>query len=140
MGDRRQERARVLQEQQRRREAGAVRARPRREHLGETGPLSQGVQAGTKALRTRHINGMEVRKKRSRGFKREAQGVQVSPLNPLCVSPWLSQLVELLEPAGAYVPVEQTPAHSVAAKPSDSENRPAAHSTHGVPASLSSST
>ena len=41
--------------------------------LGETGPLSQGVQAGKKALRIRHINGMEVRKKvrkkRPRGFK-----------------------------------------------------------------------
>ena len=37
--------------------------------LGETGPLSQGVQAGRKALRIRHINGMEVRKKRPRGFK-----------------------------------------------------------------------
>ena len=32
-------------------------------HLGERGPLSQGVQAGRKALRTRHINSMEVRKK-----------------------------------------------------------------------------
>ena len=57
--------------------------------LGETGPLSQGVQAGRKALRIRHINGMEVRKKRPRGFKKEAQGVQVSPLNPLSVSPCL---------------------------------------------------
>jgi hypothetical protein len=37
--------------------------------LGETGPLRQGVQAGRKALRIRYINGMEVRKKRSRGFK-----------------------------------------------------------------------
>jgi hypothetical protein len=41
--------------------------------LGETGPLSQGVQAGRKALRLRHIDGMEVRKKvrkkRPRGFK-----------------------------------------------------------------------
>jgi hypothetical protein len=56
-------------------------------HLGETGPLSQGVQAGRKALRIRHINGMEVRKKGPRGFKKEAQGVQVSPLNPLSVAP-----------------------------------------------------
>ena len=40
-----------------------------------------------KALRIRHINGMEVRKKRPRGFKKEAQGVQVSPLNPLSVAP-----------------------------------------------------
>jgi hypothetical protein len=30
---------------------------------------------------------MEVRKKRPGGFKKEAQGVQVSPLNPLSVSP-----------------------------------------------------
>jgi hypothetical protein len=41
--------------------------------LGETGPLSQGVQAGRKALIIHHINGMEVRKKRPRGFKKEAQ-------------------------------------------------------------------
>jgi hypothetical protein len=46
-----------------------------------------GVQAGRKALRIRHINGMEVRKKRPRGFKKEAQGAQVSPLNPLSVAP-----------------------------------------------------
>ena len=38
-------------------------------YLGETGHLSQGVQAGRKALRTRDMNGMEVRKKRPRGFK-----------------------------------------------------------------------
>ena len=37
--------------------------------LGETGPLSQGVQVGRKALRIRHINGMKVCKKRPRGFK-----------------------------------------------------------------------
>ena len=43
-------------------------------HLGETGPLSQGVQAGRKALRTRHINGMEVRKKRPTGFKKRLRG------------------------------------------------------------------
>ena len=49
--------------------------------------LSQGVQARRKALRIRHIDGMEVRKKRPRGFKKEAQGVQVSPLNPLSVAP-----------------------------------------------------
>ena len=42
-------------------------------HLGETGPLSQGVQAGRKALRTLHINGMDVRKKMPRGFKKDAQ-------------------------------------------------------------------
>jgi hypothetical protein len=42
-------------------------ARPR---LGETGPLSQGVQARRKALSIRYINGMEVRKKRPRGFKK----------------------------------------------------------------------
>jgi hypothetical protein len=29
---------------------------------------------------------MKVRKKRPRGFKKEAQGVQVSPLNPLSVA------------------------------------------------------
>jgi hypothetical protein len=42
--------------------------------LGETGPLSPGVQEGRKALRIRHINGMEVRKKRPRGFKRRPRG------------------------------------------------------------------
>jgi hypothetical protein len=30
---------------------------------------------------------MEVHKKRPRGFKKEAQGVQVGPLNPLSVAP-----------------------------------------------------
>jgi hypothetical protein len=55
--------------------------------LGETRPLSQGVQAGRKALRTRHINGVEVRKKRPQVGQEEAQGVQVSPLNPLSGSP-----------------------------------------------------
>jgi hypothetical protein len=44
--------------------------------LGETGPLSQGVQAGRKALRIRHINGMEVRKKRPRVFKKRPRGFQ----------------------------------------------------------------
>ena len=50
--------------------------------LGETGPLSQGFEEGRKAIRMHHINGMEVRKKRPRGFKKRpsAQGVQVSPL------------------------------------------------------------
>ena len=60
---------------------------PRSRYLGETGPLSQGVQARRKALRIHHIKGMEVRKKRPRGFKKEAQEVQVSPLNPLFVAP-----------------------------------------------------
>jgi hypothetical protein len=36
-------------------------------HLGETGPLSQEVQAGRKALRILRMNGMEVREKRPRG-------------------------------------------------------------------------
>jgi hypothetical protein len=35
---------------------------------------SQGVQAGKKALRIRHIIGMEVRKKRPRGFKKWSRG------------------------------------------------------------------
>ena len=42
-------------------------------YLGETGPLSQGVQArgfkGRKSLRIHHMNGVEVCKKRPRGFK-----------------------------------------------------------------------
>ena len=63
--------------------------------LGGTGPLSQGVQARWKALRTPHINGMEARKKRPRGFKKEARGVQVSPLNPLSVAPCAGLLLEL---------------------------------------------
>jgi hypothetical protein len=37
--------------------------------LGEAGPLSQGVQAGRKSHRIRHINGVEVRKKMPGGFK-----------------------------------------------------------------------
>jgi hypothetical protein len=40
-----------------------------RKRKGDTGPLSQGVGAGQQALRMRHINGMEVLKKRPRGFK-----------------------------------------------------------------------
>jgi hypothetical protein len=40
---------------------------------------------------------MEVRKKKPRGFKKEAQGVQVSPLNPLSVAPW-SEPFELEKP------------------------------------------
>jgi hypothetical protein len=43
-------------------------------NLGETGPLSQGVQARRKALRIRYINGMEVRKRRPRGFKKRPRG------------------------------------------------------------------
>ena len=43
-------------------------------HLGETGPLSQGVQARKKALIIRYINGMDVRKKRPRGFKKRPRG------------------------------------------------------------------
>jgi hypothetical protein len=42
--------------------------------LGETGPLSQGVQARRKAPRIRYINGMEVRKKTPRGFKKRPRG------------------------------------------------------------------
>ena len=48
-------------------------------HLRETGPLSQGVQARRKALRIRHVNGMEVRKKRPRGFKKRPGGVKKRP-------------------------------------------------------------
>jgi hypothetical protein len=43
-------------------------------HLEETGPLSPGVQARRKALRIRHINGMEVCKKRPRGFEKRPRG------------------------------------------------------------------
>jgi hypothetical protein len=38
-------------------------------HLGGTGPLSQGVQAGRQALRMLHMHGVGVRKKRPRGVK-----------------------------------------------------------------------
>jgi hypothetical protein len=41
---------------------------------------------------------MEVRKKRPRGFKKEAQGVQVSPLDPLSV------LLTVTYPATAEFP------------------------------------
>jgi hypothetical protein len=77
-------------------------ARGKRVHaagLGETGPLSQGVQAGRNALRIRYINGMEVHKKRPRGFKKEAQGVQVSPLNPLSIYPCRQPSSVLADPA-----------------------------------------
>jgi hypothetical protein len=57
------------------------------QHLEEAGPLSQGAQARREALRIRHINGTKVRKKNPKGFKKEAQGGEVSPLNPLSVSP-----------------------------------------------------
>jgi hypothetical protein len=44
---------------------------------------------------------MEARKKTPRGFKKEAQGGQVSPLNPLYVAPWvphpLRDAVELID-------------------------------------------
>ena len=50
------------------------RRRWRPPHLGETGPLSQGVQAHRKALRIRHINCMIVRKKMLRGFKKRPRG------------------------------------------------------------------
>jgi hypothetical protein len=53
---------------------GSQRAPDHRPDLGETGPLSQGVQARKKALRTRHINGIKVRKKRPRGFKKKPRG------------------------------------------------------------------
>jgi hypothetical protein len=42
--------------------------------LGETGPLSQGVQVGRKALRICNMNCMEVRKKRPRGSKKRPRG------------------------------------------------------------------
>jgi hypothetical protein len=43
-------------------------------NLGETCPLSQGAQARRNALRIRHKNGVEVRKKRLRGFKKKSRG------------------------------------------------------------------
>jgi hypothetical protein len=47
----------------------------RKPRLGETGPLSQqGVQARRKALIIRYINGMDVRKKMPRGFKKRPRG------------------------------------------------------------------
>ena len=69
---------------------------PAREQLAwEKQVLSatQGVQARRKAIRICYINGMEVRKKRPRGVQEEAQGVQVSPLNPLSVAPWRRPLI-----------------------------------------------
>jgi hypothetical protein len=38
-------------------------------YLGDTGYLSQGVQVGRQALRIRHVNGVEVCKKRPWGFE-----------------------------------------------------------------------
>jgi hypothetical protein len=54
--------------------------------LGDTGPLSQGVQARRTALSIRHINGMEVRKKRPRGFKKRPGGSSEPPGPPICCS------------------------------------------------------
>jgi hypothetical protein len=56
--------------------AAITRAIPSQQQwrLGETGPLSQGVQARGKVLRIRYINGVEVRKKRPRGFKKRPRG------------------------------------------------------------------
>ena len=42
------------------------------------------------------MNGMEVRKKRPRGFKKEAEGVQVSPLNPPSVAPTFVPLIDAI--------------------------------------------
>jgi hypothetical protein len=60
--------------------------KPEGNFLGETGivpgrnyPLSQGVQVGRKALRIHHINGMDVRKKRPRGFKKRPRGFNKRP-------------------------------------------------------------
>ena len=55
---------------------------PRGRNLG---PLSQGFQAGRKAIRTRHINGMDVRNKRPKGSS--------EPLNPLSLSLPASNLI-----------------------------------------------
>jgi hypothetical protein len=54
--------------------------------LGETGPLSQGVQAGRKALRMHHVHGMDVRQKRPRGFKKRPGGSSEPP-DPLSYQP-----------------------------------------------------
>jgi hypothetical protein len=43
-------------------------------NLEATCPLRQGVQACRKALRIRHINGMEVCKDRPKGFKKRHMG------------------------------------------------------------------
>jgi hypothetical protein len=51
-----------------------VRTTSEKRRLGETGPLSQGVQAGRKALRKRYTNDMEVRQKRPRRFKKRPRG------------------------------------------------------------------
>jgi hypothetical protein len=53
---------------------GRQRAPDHRPDLGETGPLSQGVQARKKELRTSHINGIKVREKRPTGFKKKPRG------------------------------------------------------------------
>ena len=50
---------------------------------------------GRKALRRCHKNGVEVRKKRPGGFKKGAQGVQVSPLSPRSVAPWRMPSIQL---------------------------------------------
>ena len=55
--------------------AQLVRARHlARARLGETRSLSQAVQARRKTLIIRHMNGMEMRRKRPRGFKKRPMG------------------------------------------------------------------
>ena len=55
--------------------------------LGETGPLSQGVQVGRKAFRICNTNGIEVRKKRPRGSKRGPGGSSEPPEPPYLLLP-----------------------------------------------------
>jgi hypothetical protein len=68
---------------------GLVEAHLTGAHLGETGPLSQGVRARMytrKALRIYYTNGTEVRKKRPRGFKNRSGGSSEPPEPPICFS------------------------------------------------------
>ena len=86
---------------------------------------ARGVHARRKALRVRRMNGMEVRKKRPRGFKKEAQGVQERgtggssepPEPPICCPPvgtWLES-VGRAAPAGARASRSSTASRGVRA-------------------------
>ena len=71
-----------------------------RQSLGDTGHLSQGVQAGRKALRIRHIDSIEVRKKRPGGFKKRPHLETLSHLDAVPAVPGGARQHVVKIPAG----------------------------------------
>jgi hypothetical protein len=80
--------------------AAAVRAPAEVERdadLGETGPLSQGVHEGRQALRTLHMHGVELHRKRPRGSS--------DPSEPrICFSPLPTVASAAAKPPSACAP------------------------------------